>query len=83
MKVVTRNLLHCWSAVWDSLLCQPFEVNQEVYHSAADKRRVLESEVNYMLDNHSAVSSSSSWALSSLFVCNSDGSLQSCNNYHG
>jgi len=56
-------------------------IKQRFYHCPADKRRVLEAEVQYMLDNHIAVQSFSSWASPSLLVGKSDGSPRFCNNY--
>lgn len=55
-------------------------IKQRFYRCSADKRRVLEAEVKYMLDHHIAVPSST-WASPSLRVAKSDGSPQFCNEY--
>ena len=56
-------------------------IKQRFYRCSADKCKVLESEVQYMLDNQIAVPSSSSWASPSLLVGKADGSPRFCNDY--
>lgn len=56
-------------------------IKQRFYRCPADKRRVLEAEVQYMLDNQIAVQSFSSWASPSMLVGKSDGSPRFCNDY--
>lgn len=56
-------------------------IKQCFYRCSADKRRVLEAEVQYMLDNQIAMPSYSSWASPSLLVSKSDGSPRFCNDY--
>lgn len=56
-------------------------IRQRFYRCAADKCKVLESEVKYMLDNGIALPSSSSWASPGLLVGKSDGSPRFCTDY--
>lgn len=56
-------------------------MKQRFYRCSLDKRKVLEAEVKYMLDNAIAVPSSSSWPSPSLLVGKSDGSPRFCTDY--
>ena len=56
-------------------------IKQRFYRCAPHKRKVLEAEVKYMLDNGVAVPSSSSWASQSLLVDKSDKSPRFCTDY--
>lgn len=56
-------------------------IKQHFYRCAPHKRKVMESEVKYMLDNNIAVPSSSSWASPCLLVDKSDKSPRFCTDY--
>lgn len=56
-------------------------IKQRFYCCVANKRRVLEAEVEYMLDNQIAVPSSSNWASPCLLVGKSDGSPRFYSDY--
>lgn len=56
-------------------------IKHRFYRCASDKRKALESEVKYMLDNNIAVPSLSSWASPGLLVGKSDGSPRFCTDY--
>lgn len=56
-------------------------IRQRFYRVSEEKRKVLDSEVKYMLENHIAVPSSSSWASPCLLVEKSDKSPRCCTDF--
>ncbi len=56
-------------------------IKQRFYRVSADKRKYLDAEIKYMLENHIAEPSSSSWASPCLLVPKSDNTPRFCSDF--